>query len=217
VQPCIRPLIAAALAAGPDVIRGLGPNQEHALLPRTALVAGLPNRRFRPFRINVVITPAVPQHTNATSYCHRQAPSHATANQADRQVLSLINSAQAIRAILLASATATTLKGRSARSRVTQGYLRGLSFARRRVETAPITSMRRRYRSPCLDIGPSFAFPPVDICRGTNPIQAAKSRPGRKILGFVTVVAIAEEPIGPIPGIIVEFRSYRQHVNLIPQ
>jgi hypothetical protein len=121
VQPCIRPLIAAALAAGPDIIRGLGPNQKHALLPRMALVAGLPNRRFRPFRINVVITPAVPQRTNATSYCHRQAPSHAAANQADRQVLSLINSAQAIRAILLASATATTLKGRRARSRVTQG------------------------------------------------------------------------------------------------
>ena len=63
VQPCIRPLNAAALAAGPDVIRGLGPNQKHAFLPRMALVAGLTNRRFRPFRINVVITPAVPQRT----------------------------------------------------------------------------------------------------------------------------------------------------------
>ena len=144
VQPCIRPLNAAALAAGPDVIRGLGPNQKHAFLPRMALVAGLPNRRFRPFRINVVITPAVPQRTNATSYYHRQAPSHAAANQADRQVLSLINSAQAIRAILLASATATTLKGRRARSRVIQGNFCGFCLARRRVETAPTTRRRRR-------------------------------------------------------------------------
>ena len=36
VQPCIRPLNAAALAAGPDVIRGSGPNQSHALVPRVA-------------------------------------------------------------------------------------------------------------------------------------------------------------------------------------
>jgi len=135
---------AAAVAAGPDVIRGSGPNQSLALFARVALVAGLPNRRSRPFRINVVITPAVPQRTNATSYCHRQAPSHAAANQADRQVLSLINSAQAIRAILLASATATTLYGRRARSRVTQGNFCGFCLARRKVETAPTTSRRRR-------------------------------------------------------------------------
>ena len=67
VQPCIRPLNAAAVAAGPDVIRGSGPNQKHALKSRMALVTGFPDRRSRPFRINVVITPAVREHTNATS------------------------------------------------------------------------------------------------------------------------------------------------------
>jgi hypothetical protein len=36
VQPCIRPLDAVAMAAGPDVIRGSGPNQNHAFLPRMA-------------------------------------------------------------------------------------------------------------------------------------------------------------------------------------
>ena len=36
VQPCIRPSNAAALAAGPDVIRGLGPNQSLALFARVA-------------------------------------------------------------------------------------------------------------------------------------------------------------------------------------
>jgi transposase len=36
VQPCIRPLSTAAVAAGPDVIRGSGPNQKHAFLPRMA-------------------------------------------------------------------------------------------------------------------------------------------------------------------------------------
>src|SRR5450759_2846891 len=37
VQPCIRPLNAAALAAGPDVIRRSGPKQSHALKYRVAL------------------------------------------------------------------------------------------------------------------------------------------------------------------------------------
>jgi hypothetical protein len=36
VRSCIRPVIAAALAAGHDVIRGLGPNQGVALFPRVA-------------------------------------------------------------------------------------------------------------------------------------------------------------------------------------
>ena len=36
MQPCIRPLNAAAVAAGPDVIRGSGPNHFHAFLPRVA-------------------------------------------------------------------------------------------------------------------------------------------------------------------------------------
>src|SRR5262245_60432854 len=47
-----------------------------------------------------------------------------------------------MRAILLASATATTLKGRRARSRVSQGYFSGFCMARRKTECAP---MRRMY------------------------------------------------------------------------
>jgi hypothetical protein len=46
-----------------------------------------------------------------------------------------------------------------------------------------------------LEIGPSFGFPPVDICRGTSSTRAAKLRPDRKILGFVTVAAMADAPI----------------------
>ena len=41
-------------------------------------------------------------------------------------------------------AMATTLNGRRAKSRVSQGYLSGLSLARRKIETAPPTRMRRR-------------------------------------------------------------------------
>ena len=54
------------------------------------------------------------------------------------------NSAQAMRAILLASATATTLKGRLAKSCVSQGYFSGFSLARRNTEWAPTMRMRRK-------------------------------------------------------------------------
>jgi hypothetical protein len=121
VQPCIRPLNAAAVAAGPDVIRGSGPNQKHAFSSRMAHVAGLPDRRSRPF---ASMSSSPLQFFDALTQLnsHQPAPCHAAANQADRQVLPLIISAQAMRAILLASATATTLNGRRVRSRVTQGY-----------------------------------------------------------------------------------------------
>jgi hypothetical protein len=58
-------------------------------------------------------------------------------------------SAQAVRAILLASATATTLKGRRARGCVSQGYFPGFSRARRNTAIAPTMRMRLRYWSPC--------------------------------------------------------------------
>jgi len=54
------------------------------------------------------------------------------------------DAAEAMRAILLASATATTLKGRRARSCVSQGYFSGLWMARRKTEIAPTTRMRRK-------------------------------------------------------------------------
>ena len=44
VRSCIRPVVAAALAAGHDVIRGSGPNQKHALVSRVAQ-NGLPDQR----------------------------------------------------------------------------------------------------------------------------------------------------------------------------
>ena len=51
---------------------------------------------------------------------------------------------------------------------------------------------------------------PVECCRGTSPIHAAKSRPDLKLLGSVTVEAIAVAPITPIPGMV----SRRQLMSL---
>src|SRR5262249_26165434 len=49
---------------------------------------------------------------------------------------------------------------------------------------------------------PSRSLPPVECCRGTSPIHAAKSRPDLKALGSVTVEAMAVAPITPIPGTV---------------
>ena len=51
---------------------------------------------------------------------------------------------------------------------------------------------------------------PVECCRGTSPIHAAKSRPDLKLLGSVTVEAIAVAAITPIPGMV----SRRQLMSL---
>src|SRR6266567_4937178 len=95
--------------------------------------------------------------------------------------------AQAIRAILLASAIAATFVGRRANSAVSQGRcLVPWSLAWRITARAPAVNRLRRYRSPRLLILPSFSLPPLEFCLGTSPIQAEKSRPDRKALGSPT-------------------------------
>src|SRR5215475_12458718 len=86
-----------------------------------------------------------------------------------------------MRAVLLAIATATTFAGLRASSCVTQGYFSGWARACLKTASAPTIRMRRKYWSPCFEIGPSRCLPPVESSRGTMPIQAAKSRPLLKI------------------------------------
>src|SRR4051794_7994797 len=68
-------------------------------------------------------------------------------------------------------------------------------------------SKRRMVRSPIFEIAPSFCLPPVDICRGVSPSQAAKSRPARKPSGAGTRAVIAVAAIGPMPGIVISRRA----------
>ena len=56
----------------------------------------------------------------------------------------LANNAHTMRAILLASAMATTLNGRRARSCVSHGYFSGFCLARRSTECAATTRICRR-------------------------------------------------------------------------
>jgi translation initiation factor 2 gamma subunit (eIF-2gamma) len=58
VRSCIRPAVAATLAAGHDVIRGSGPNQGAALMKRVAL-RGFSQSNGSTVSHHVVFTPAI--------------------------------------------------------------------------------------------------------------------------------------------------------------
>jgi hypothetical protein len=58
VRSCIRPVIATALAAGHDVIRGSGPNQRVALFPRVTL-CGFSRSNGSTISHQRVITPTI--------------------------------------------------------------------------------------------------------------------------------------------------------------
>ena len=48
---------------------------------------------------------------------------------------------------------------------------------------------------------------PVDICLGTSPIQAEKSRPLANAAPLPIATTIALEMIGPMPGMVMTFRQ----------
>src|SRR6516162_3292977 len=104
-----------------------------------------------------------------------------------------------MRAVLFASATATTSGGRRRRSPITHGSAL-VAFERSKLALAPLIRSRRKYGLPRLDIPPRRCLPPVEFCRGTRPSQAANSRPLRKPPGSTTVAAMAVAMIGPMPG-----------------
>ena len=62
-------------------------------------------------------------------------------------------------------------------------------------------------RSPCFETAPSFCLPPVYVCNGVSPSQAAKSRPVGEPFGAGTCAVIAVAAIGPTPGIVKSRRA----------
>ena len=109
--------------------------------------------------------------------------------------------AQRPRAILLASAIATTMRGFRARMRVSQPLF-GVPNRPTACRTAmaPETKSLRMSRCPIFDVLPNRALPPVECCFGTSPSQAAKSRPRRKDDSSGANVSIASAVIGLRPA-----------------
>src|SRR5882724_9931794 len=109
--------------------------------------------------------------------------------------------AQATRAILLAKATAATLRGRRSSNFTSQAeavLLPGLAW--RITAVAPTTSKLRSRSLPARLIPPRICRPPVDRSLGVNPIHAARCRPDWKWPGSISVTKVSAV-IGPTPGI----------------
>ena len=68
---------------------------------------------------------------------------------------------------------------------------------------AACTNRTRRWRLPRFDILPRMVRSPVEICLGTRPNHAAKSRPLAKASPVPIAATIALEMIGPMPGTLV--------------
>src|SRR5262245_44755549 len=109
--------------------------------------------------------------------------------------------AHAMRAILLARATAATLIGRRSIRRASQSRFVPCWRAYRMTAIAPATSSQRKCRLPCFEILPSLSLPPVECCRGTKPIHAARLRPDENTFQSPTSATSAVATIGPTPGI----------------
>src|SRR5665213_2130778 len=183
--------------AGPDGIRGS--NSDHGL------GVSLPHDGWQ-----VSLDPSVDRHCHhAFSPSQVFLTSSGLAGQAatarGRKSSCRVITAQAMRAILLANATAASFFGLLSSSFARHGsFLACLPFS---TAVAPFTSSRLRYPLPRLLMGPSLTLPPVPSWRGTRPREAAKSRPLSKCLGSVTIAAIALLRIGPKPGMVSRWRA----------
>ena len=103
----------------------------------------------------------------------------------------LIN-AHAMRAILLASANATSLRGVRASSLTSQGSRHAcLPLS---TDIAPLTSNLLEYPLPSLLISPSFILPAVPSWRGTRPSEAAGTRHDRNLTCDLTLTRITVAP-----------------------
>lgn len=116
--------------------------------------------------------------------------------------------AHAVRAIRLASATATSIFGLRASIRASQEPSGApLRAAHRTTATAPMISNRRMSRWPIFEVRPSRSLPPLECWRGVRPTQAAKSRPLEKLSTGGAKVVIAAAVTAPTPGIVVSRRA----------
>lgn len=103
-----------------------------------------------------------------------------------------------MRAVLLASATATMLGWHRASRRSSQSP--GVGFLRANTERAPRMRSVRRYRSPRLLIPSRRILPPEESWRGTSPNQAASCRPLLNVRASPTLATNALAVGGPIPA-----------------
>ena len=169
-------LLMRRVAAGPNALRGSGPNR----FTRTRKCddpSGFSRSPERPY-LHYVVMPS-PIRCNPRSTLD-YAASESNVGSLKRSPRTIM--AHAIRAILLASATAATLIGRRSMIRASQSRFVPCCRAYRMTAIDPAMSNHRKYRLPCFEIPPRRSLPPVECLSYTI---------------FASVVAT----IGPTPGI----------------
>src|SRR3954451_12543581 len=123
---------------------------------------------------------------------------------------------QAMRAILLAIATATSLGGlrRSRSSSQADDFLLLPSRTRRRRAVAPTIRVLRKASSPARVMTPSLTLPAVEWSFGVSPSHAANWRPDRNRRGSGVFMTSIEAPISPTPAArIVAMPSHQLDVD----
>src|SRR4051794_24433448 len=158
-------------------VRGPGPDQG-GVLRGTLLQPGCPDP------VSPTVAPCPPSARPTPRWPRRAY----AATAGTPYVPPLTSRAQTMRAVLLARATVTSIRGLRASIRASQEPSAAPRRpAQRTTALAPRMSTRRIVRSPILEMAPSLRLPPVDLYSGVRPSQAAKSRPARKPSGAGTI------------------------------
>ena len=116
VRSRVRPVSAAGMAAGPNALRGSGPKQTGALWKWCVDPNGFSRSPERPYLHYVVMPSPIGIADLSAGVCYAAINSFGSLYRSPRTMM-----AQAIRAILLASATAATIVGRRSINRPSQG------------------------------------------------------------------------------------------------
>jgi len=114
VRSRVRPVSAAGMAAGPNALRGSGPKQNRALWKRCVDPSGFSRSPERPY-LHYVVMPS-PIGVLDAGLPHAASNGFGSLYLSSRTMM-----AQAILAILLASATAATFVGRRSINRPSHG------------------------------------------------------------------------------------------------
>ena len=114
----------------------------------------------------------------------------------------LASNAQAARAILLASATATTLKGSSRQQLREPGILLWLLARTLQNRMGSDHKNAPHVADALFRDRPELLLAAGRVAR-QSPIEAAKSQPERNAIGSATVATMADAPTMPIPGMLL--------------
>ena len=188
------------MAAGPNALRGSGPNPSRAFDDAMTL-AGSPNPRKRPYLHYI---PSCPRQSSLKLFVFCPSWTTAGSNLGSLNCSPRTIMAQAIRAILLASATAATLIGRRLMIRASQSRF----FVPRRRAVSDDSHCARNEQPSQISVALFSEIPPSPLLAACRMLlgNQGQSRPqvaagSRRLSNPPTSATRVVATIGPMPGI----------------